>query len=114
MNDNIGLWVVAISVVIATMIWTGRFTARIAVRRGQRRAYLALPWRELGGLRGAAAHHVGAQVVRGRHPVHGAGEFALHQDDALVALLDLGKKALDYPGFAKSNGKHIEQRTEVH
>jgi hypothetical protein len=35
MNGNIGVWVVSIAAVIATMIWTGRFTARIAVRRGQ-------------------------------------------------------------------------------
>ena len=35
MNGNVGLWIVVIAVVVATMIWTGRFTARIAARRGQ-------------------------------------------------------------------------------
>jgi hypothetical protein len=34
MNGNIGIWIVVIAVVLATMIWTGRFTARSAARRG--------------------------------------------------------------------------------
>ena len=34
MNGNIGLWIIVIVAVVATMIWTGRFTARIAARRG--------------------------------------------------------------------------------
>src|SRR5450631_3198218 len=49
----------------------------------------ALARREVGGLGGAAADHVGAQIVRRRHPVDRAGEFAVDQDDALVAVLDL-------------------------
>jgi hypothetical protein len=35
MNGSIGPWIVAIAVIVGAMLWTGRFTARIAVRRGQ-------------------------------------------------------------------------------
>src|SRR5712671_6469334 len=65
----------------------------------KRRADFALARGEVGGLRRTAAHHVGAQVVGRRYAVDGAGEFAVDQDEALVAVLDLGNKALDHPGL---------------
>ena len=61
---------------------------------------LAFARRQFGGAGGAAAHHVGAQIVGGGHAVDGAGEFAVDQDDALVAALDLGQEALDHPWLA--------------
>ena len=69
---------------------------------------------KLGGLRRAAAHHVGAQIVGGRHAVDGAGKFAVDQDDALVAVLHLGKESLDHPWLPERDGEHVEQRAEVH
>ena len=77
-------------------------------------ADFALAVGQVGGLRGAAAHHVGAQIVRRRHAVDRAGEFAVDQDDALVAVLDLGKEALDHPGLPERHRKHVEQRAEIH
>jgi len=45
----------------------------------------------------APPDHVGAQIVRRRHAVDRAGEFAVDQDDALVAMFDLGKKTAGSP-----------------
>src|SRR5450631_287173 len=86
----------------------------LAQRRAQRVADFALTRRKLGGLRGAAADHVGAQVIRRRNAVDRAGEFAVDQNDALVAVLDLGKKALDHPRLPKRHREHVEQRAEIH
>ena len=47
-----------------------------AQRQVQCLADLALAWGEIGGLRRAPADHVGAQIVRRRHAVDGAGELA--------------------------------------
>ena len=60
-------------------------------------ADFALAIGQLGRLRGAAAHHVGAQIVRRRHPVYRAGEFAVDQDDALVAMLTSGRRSAGSP-----------------
>ncbi len=83
-------------------------------RRSERGADFALAIRQLGRLGRAAAHHVGAQIVRRRHAVDGAGEFAVDQDDALVAMLHLGKEALDHPGLLEGDREHVEQRAEIH
>ena len=87
--------------------------AALAQRRADGRADLALARRQLGVLRRAAAHHVGAKVVGGRHAVHRAGVFAVDQDDALVAVAHLGKEFLDHPGLAKGRGEHVVERAEV-
>src|SRR6185437_749407 len=81
--------------------------------RAERRADFPLARREVGRLRRAAAHHVGAQIVRGRDTVDGAGELAIDQDDALVAMFDLGDEALDDPGLLEGHREHVEQRAEI-
>src|SRR5580698_2147313 len=53
---------------------------------GPRRAQMSRARGQIGRLGGAAPHHVGAQVVGCRHPVDGAAELAIDQNDALVAL----------------------------
>src|SRR5437879_5648161 len=49
----------------------------LAQRGAERGADFAFALREFGGLRGAAADHVGAEVVGRRHAVDRAGEFAV-------------------------------------
>ena len=76
-------------------------------------ADFALARRQLGFLRRAAAHHVGAQIVGRRHAVDRAGEFAVDQDDALVAVAHRGQEFLDHPGLAEGRGEHVVERAEV-
>ncbi len=45
----------------------------------------------------AAAHHIGADVVFRRHAVDRARRRAIDEDDALVALLHLGRKRCTTP-----------------
>ena len=90
---------------------------KIRPRRLQLRADggadLALAGGEVGRLRGAAAHHVGADVVRRRHAVDRARRLAVDEDDALVALGDLRQEALDHPRLAEGRGEQVEERAEV-
>ena len=82
---------------------------------GPRRSQIALLARGEVGRRGdAAPHHVGAQIVLLRHPVDRAGEFAVDQDDPLVALGDLGQIFLHHPGLAERRREHVVERAEVH
>ena len=69
---------------------------------------------QFGGLRRAAAHHVGAQIISGRNAIDGAGKLAVDQDDALVAMLDLGQEALDHPGLLEGHREHVVERAEIH
>ena len=68
---------------------------------------------QLGRLGGAAAHHVGAQIVGRRHAVDGAGEFAVDQDDALVAVLHRRQEVLDHPRLAEGDREHVVERAEI-
>src|SRR5262245_44110081 len=85
----------------------------LAQRRADRDADLALACGQLGVLRGAATHHVGAQVVRRRDAVDGAGELAVDQDDALVALLHGWEELLHHPLLAEGRREQIVERAEV-
>ena len=76
-------------------------------------ADFALARGEVGRLGHAAAHHVGAQIVRRRHAIDRAGKFAVDQDDALVALLHRRQKFLHHPWLAKGRGEQIIERTEI-
>src|SRR5208282_4510171 len=61
----------------------------------------------------SAAHHVGAQVVRRRNAVDRAGELAVDQDDALIAVLHRREELLHDPRFAKHVREQIIERTEI-
>ena len=76
--------------------------ADVALARCQRRSF-----------RAAADMHVGARLACRRHAVDGAGELAVHQDDALVALAHFGKIALHDHRLAIELGEHFQQRTEI-
>ena len=69
--------------------------------------------RQLGRLGAAADMHVGAAVVLGRHTVDGADRFAVDQDDALVALADVGQILLGDEGLAEHLAEHFQQRGQV-
>src|ERR1700685_898503 len=71
-----------------------------ARRRAEPGADFALAVGQVGGLGHAAAYHVGAQIVGRRHPVDRAGEFAVDQNDALVAVLHRGQEFLHHPRLA--------------
>jgi hypothetical protein len=43
----------------------------------------------------------------------GAGEFAVHQDDAFVALLHVGQEFLHHPRLGRHAGEQIVERAEV-
>jgi hypothetical protein len=88
--------------------------AALAQRRPEPGADFALAVAQVGGLGHAAAHHVGAQIVRRRHAVDRAGEFAVDQDDALVAVLHFGQEFLHHPGLAEHHREQIVQRAEIH
>src|SRR5262249_9879909 len=60
----------------------------LAQRGADALADVALARGQLGFLRNTAAHHVGAQIVGHRHPVHRAGGLAVDPDDAIVAVFD--------------------------
>ena len=85
----------------------------LAQMRPEPRADLALARRQLGFLRRAAAHHVGAQVVRRRHAVDRARIFAVDQDDALVAVLHGREEGLHHPLLAEGHGEHVVERAEI-
>src|SRR4029077_10400994 len=87
--------------------------AALAQRRAEPRADLALARGEVGGRRYAAAHHVGAQVVRRRHAIDRAGELAVDQNDALVAVLHRGQEFLHHPRLAEHGGEQIVERAEI-
>ena len=76
-------------------------------------ADVAFARRQFGRFRPPADMHVGARLARRRHPVDGAGEFAVHQDDALVALAHLGKIALHDHRLAIELGEHLQQRAQI-
>ena len=80
---------------------------------GQPRADFALARGQVGRLGYAAAHHVGAQIVRRRHAIDGAGKLAVDQDDALVALFHRRQKFLHHPLLAEGRGEQIVERTEI-
>ena len=87
--------------------------AALAQRRSEPGADFALALGEIGGLGHAAAHHVGAQIVGRRHPVDRAGELAIHQNDALVAVLHRGQEFLHHPRLAEHRGEQIVERAEI-
>ena len=49
----------------------------------------------------------------GRNPVDDADWFAVDEDDALVALPDLGKIGLGHHRFAVHASKHLQERCEI-
>ena len=66
------------------------------------------------GLRGRAAdREVGADFAFAGHAVDRAGDLAVDQDDALVALGDLGKELLDDVRLAIGAVEQLDQRGEV-
>jgi hypothetical protein len=85
----------------------------LAQRRSEPGADFALAVGEIGGLGHAAAHHVGAQIVGRRHPVDRAGKLAIHQNDALVAVLHRGQKFLHHPRLAEHRSEQIVERAEI-
>ena len=64
------------------------------------RADLAIPRGHLGRLGATADMHVRPGLAKRRDAVDDADRLALDQDDALVALADLGQVALDNEGLA--------------
>src|SRR6266849_3835074 len=81
---------------------TGEHEPAHPQRRSEPLANRPLAIGQVCGLRGAAPYHVGAQIVRLRHAVHGAGELAIDQNDAFVALHHGGEIFLHDPGLPKS------------
>ena len=57
--------------------------------------------------------HVGPSLAGRRNAVDGAGRLAVDQDDALVALADLGQIALDDDRFAEQLGEQFDQGVQV-
>jgi len=76
-------------------------------------ADLALPGGQFGFPGRPAAHHIGADIVADRHPVHRAERLTVDQNDAFVAFGDLRQEFLDHPGLAESDAEQIEQRAEI-
>src|SRR5262249_9523704 len=76
-------------------------------------ADFALARRQIGRLRYAAARHVRAQIVRRRNAIDRAGEFAVDQDDALVAVLYRREEFLHHPGLAERGGEQVVERAEI-
>ncbi len=64
---------------------------------------------QVGFLRRAAAHHVGAQIVGRRHAIDRAGEFAVDQDDALVAVLHR-RQEISAPPIARGTSRRTGRR----
>ena len=85
----------------------------LAQRRAEAFADVALALGQIGRLRRAAAHHVGAQIVGRRHAVDRAGKFAVDQDDALVALFHRRQEILHHPWLAKRDREHVVERAEI-
>ena len=70
--------------------------------------------RRQGGFLWPPAHmHVGTRFAQCRNPVDGARHFAVHQDDALVALADFGNVALHDHRLAIESREHFQQRTQI-
>ncbi len=57
--------------------------------------------------------HVGPAFSRRRDPVDGAGDFAVDQDDALIALAHVLQVGLDDDRLAEHLGEHLQQRIQV-
>src|ERR1043166_548665 len=57
--------------------------------------------------------HVGARLAFSWHAVDGAGEFAVHQEDALVAFAHLRHIALHHEGLAIEGGEHFQHGAEI-
>ena len=72
-------------------------------------ADIALAFCQIGLFRLAAHMHVGARLALSRNPVDGTGEFAIHQDDALVALAHLRQVTLHDHRLAVESGEHLQQ-----
>src|SRR5262249_1660844 len=85
----------------------------LAQRPADALADLALARGELGFLRRAAAHHVRAEIVGRGHAVDRAGELAVDQDDALVAVFDRGQEFLHHPLLAERHGEEVVERAEI-
>ena len=87
--------------------------AALAQGRADPLADLGFAVGQFGCRRRATAHHVGSQVVGRRNAVDRAGVFAIDQDDALVAVLDVGQKFLHHPLLAEGDREHIVERAEI-
>ena len=57
--------------------------------------------------------HVGAGLALRRHAVDRARIFAVHQNDALVALAHFGNITLDDDRLAIEGGEHLQHRTQI-
>src|SRR5262249_20508145 len=87
--------------------------AAAAQSRPQPQTDFTLAFRQLGLGRRTATHHVGAKVVRRRHPIDGTGEFAIHQNDALVSLAHGGKEFLHHPLLTKCRAEQIVKGAKI-
>ena len=68
---------------------------------------------ELGLRRLAADREVGADLAFARDAVDRAGDLAVDEDDALVALGDAGEEGLDHVRLAIGGVEDLDQRGEV-
>src|SRR5262249_5936505 len=99
--------------VIADHVDAGEDEAALFQLRAEGVANVFLAVAETRGLGSAADMPVGARLAFGRHAVDGAGEFAIDQDDALVALADFRDVALHDHRFAIELGEHFEQASQI-
>ena len=81
--------------------------------RADARADLPLPVGQHGLLRLPAGVEIGARLSLVGHARDGAGDFAVDQNDALVALADLRQVALGDDRLAELLGIHFQQRAEI-
>ena len=72
-----------------------------------------LAFRQFRMLGAPADMHVGPAVVLGRHAVDRADRLAIDQDDALVALADIGQVLLRNEGLPEHQAEGFEQRGEI-
>src|SRR5262249_22709735 len=82
-------------------------------RRPEPGADFALAGEKIGRFRHATAHHVRAQIISRRHAIDGAGELAIDQNDALVAVLHRRQEFLHHPRLAERDREQIIERTEI-
>src|SRR5579864_7339533 len=78
-----------------------------------RGANIALATANLGLNRLAADMEIGARLPLRRHAQHRADRLAIDEDDALVALSNLGQIALHYDRLAVERGEALQERVEI-
>src|SRR5690606_38418200 len=111
--DSGGRGHVDLGKVVADHVDADEDEAAFLERRADRFADQLLARRELGFPRGAAGMEIRARLALLRHARDGASRLAVHQDDALVALPDLGDVALRDDRLAEHLREYFEDGAQI-